>query len=121
MPELPSFKTDDVTKVLKDALYIGVGLGVLAVQKVQVQRQELRKQLKGQVGDARTQLSSVTKLVDERVQLVEERLSGVESRVDALLDQLEARLPTAAKETVQQARTAAKDARSQVRDLVRAN
>ncbi len=34
---------DDVSKALKDALYIGVGLGVIAFQKAQVQRQELQK------------------------------------------------------------------------------
>ena len=119
MPELPSIKTDDITKVVKDALYVSVGLGVLAFQKVQVQRQELRKQLKGQVGDARTQLSTVTKLVDERVKLVEERLAGVEGRIEALLDQVEERLPGQAKEISKQARTAAKDARTQVRDMVR--
>ncbi|MEY2571211.1 MAG: hypothetical protein QOE63_1561 [Acidimicrobiaceae bacterium] len=121
MPELPSFKSEDITKAVKDALYVSVGLGVLAFQKAQVQRQELRKQLKGQVGDARTQLSSVTKLVDERVKLVEERLAGVESRVEALLDQVEERLPAQAKEITKQARTAAKDARTQVRELVRSN
>jgi hypothetical protein len=37
---------DDVSKALKDALYIGVGLGVIAFQKAQVQRQELLKSLK---------------------------------------------------------------------------
>ena len=34
---------DDATKVLKDALYVTVGLGVIAFQKAQVQRVELQK------------------------------------------------------------------------------
>ena len=34
---------DDTTKVLKDALYVTVGLGVIAFQKAQVQRVELQK------------------------------------------------------------------------------
>ena len=119
MPELP--KVNDVTKVFKDAIYVSVGLGVIAFQKVQVQRQELRKQLQGQVGDAKAQLSSLGKLVDERVKLVEERLEGVEERFESLLDQLEDRLPDSAKDLAKQARTAAKDARTQVRGLVRAS
>ncbi len=36
---------DDLSKTLKDAAYITVGLGVIAFQKAQVQRQELRNQL----------------------------------------------------------------------------
>ena len=36
---------EDATKVLKDALYVSVGLGVIAFQKAQVQRVELQKVL----------------------------------------------------------------------------
>ena len=35
----------DVTKTLKDAAYVVIGLGVLGFQKVQVRRNELTKQL----------------------------------------------------------------------------
>ncbi len=112
MPQLP--KPNDVTKLAKDALYITVGLGVLGFQKVQVQRQELRKQLRGQAAGARSRL-------DERVQLVEERLTGVEDRINTALDQLEERLPGQARELSRQARAVAKDARGQVRGLVRSN
>ncbi len=72
MPEL-----NDITKMLKDAVYVTVGLGVLAVQRAQVQREALRKQLTGQLGDAKSQLQSVSKLVDSRLQEVEERLQVV--------------------------------------------
>lgn len=34
---------EDATKRLLDAVYVGVGLGVIAFQKAQVQRQELQK------------------------------------------------------------------------------
>jgi hypothetical protein len=34
---------EDATKLLKDALYVSVGLGVIAFQKAQVQRNELQK------------------------------------------------------------------------------
>ena len=36
---------EDASKVLKDALYVSVGLGVIAFQKAQVQRIELQKVL----------------------------------------------------------------------------
>jgi ElaB/YqjD/DUF883 family membrane-anchored ribosome-binding protein len=115
---MPGLKVEDITKLAKDALYVGVGLGVIGFQKAQVQRNELQKQLKGQVGDARTQLDGLQKVFEDRVKLLEERLQGVEGRFESLLDQLEERLPEQAKEVSRQARTAAKDAREQVRGIV---
>lgn len=119
MPEIRTPAPEDLTKLLKDALYVSIGLGVIAVQKAQVRRQELSKQVSGQVDDAKSQLQTLTKRFDDRVKLVEERLEGVEARFDALLDQLEEHLPEQARELAQQARTAAKEARSQVQGLVR--
>jgi len=119
MPEVRTPAAEDLTQLLKDALYVTIGLGVIAVQKAQVRRQELSQQVSSQVDDARTQLQTLTKRFDERVKLVEERLEGVEDRFDALLDQLEEHLPEQARELAQQARTAAKEARSQVRGLTR--
>ena len=120
MPEIRSPKSaaEDLTKVAKDAFYVSVGLAVIAFQKLQVQRQELRKQVTGQVGDAKSQLQSLSKLFEDRVKVVEERLEGVEDRFETLLDQLEERLPEQARDVAKQARTAAKDARTQVRSLV---
>jgi len=120
MPGIPNPKSaaDDLTARAKDAFYVTVGLGVIAMQRAQVRRQELRKQVSGQVGDAKSQLQSLSKQVEDRVKLVEERLEGVETRVESLLDQLEDRLPEQAREVAKQARTAAKDARTQVRGLV---
>ena len=44
---------EDATKVLKDALYVSVGLGVIAFQKAQVQRQELQKAVEERLKPAR--------------------------------------------------------------------
>jgi ElaB/YqjD/DUF883 family membrane-anchored ribosome-binding protein len=120
MPEIPDPRTaaEDLTKLLKDAFYVTVGLGVIAVQRAQVRRRELRKQVSGQVDDAKAQLQSLTKLFEDRVKTVEERLEGVETRFESLLEQLEERLPEQAREVAKQARTAAKEARTQVRGLV---
>lgn len=42
---------EDTTKVLKDALYVTVGLGVIAFQKAQVQRVELQKAVEQRLKD----------------------------------------------------------------------
>jgi hypothetical protein len=115
---MADLKVENVTKLLKDALYLTVGLGVITFQKAQVQRRELQKRLDIQFGDARSQLKGLVRKVDDRVKVVEERLEGVEARVDALLDQVENRLPKPAQGVTRQARAVAKDARHQVRTLV---
>jgi len=119
MPEVRTPTPEDLTKLLKDAVYVTIGLGVIAVQKAQVRRQELSQQVSSQVDDAKSQLQSLTKIFEDRAKVVEERLEGVEARFDTLLDQLEEQLPEQAREIVKQARTAAKEARSQVRGLTR--
>lgn len=68
---------------VKDAFYTAVGFGVLGVQRLQVQRNDLRKQLRRAAGQ-------------------------VEERVDPVLDDLEARLPDVPRVVVKQARMAAK-------------
>ena len=134
---MPEISVEDVSKIVKDAAYVAIGFGVLAVQKAQVQRREITEQLQAQVIDqARTQLTEAREnlekitsdttaqweklsgTVDDRVKLVEERLSDLEDRIDQVLDQVQSKLPEAAAELVSQARDAAKDARQQVRSLV---
>lgn len=109
---------EEITKIVRDAFYVTVGFGLLAFQKAQVQRNEIRKQIDSQLGEAKDQFHGLGKTVEERVKLVEERLEGIEGRVDAALDQFEERLPVQAKELVKTARGAAKDAQGQLRTLV---
>ena len=90
----------DVTKTAKDALYVTVGLGVLAVQKAQVGRRELAKQVETQLNETGQQVQRLSKLVEQRVQPV--------------LTQLESALPDSARDLVKQARTAAKEAQQQL-------
>jgi ElaB/YqjD/DUF883 family membrane-anchored ribosome-binding protein len=135
---MPEITADDVTKIAKDALYVGVGAGVIAFQKAQVQRVQLTETVTAQVdevrtrieailgsvdadevvSDLRTRLEALAGTVDGRVKLVEERLDSVEERVEAILDDLEAKLPEQARDIVKQAREAARDARGQVRAVV---
>lgn len=90
----------DVTKPVKDALYVAVGLGVIGIQRAQVQRRELRKQLENQLDTTTGQLQRLTRQVE-----------GV---VDPMLDQLTARLPERSRGLVTQARSAAKEAQGQL-------
>src|SRR5438105_11290828 len=89
----------DVTKTVKDAAYVTVGLGVLAIQKAQVGRRELTKQVETQLAETGEQVQRFTRLVEERLQPV--------------LDQIETALPESAKDLVKQARSAARDAQAQ--------
>ena len=118
---MPEFKVDsvvdEVTNAVRDAFYVTVGLAVIAFQRAQVQRQELRKQLESQLGDAREQVQRAGRGFEDRFKVIEERLEAVEDRFESLVDQFEDRLPEQAKELVKQAREAAKEARGQLRGL----
>ena len=56
---------DDVASVAKDAAYVSVGLGVIAIQRLQVRRHELSKALSGH-----------TDQVGDRIKALEERLGA---------------------------------------------
>jgi DNA anti-recombination protein RmuC len=97
----------DVTKTVKDAAYVTVGLGVLAFQRAQVGRRELTKQVETQLKQVETQLSGT----GEQVQRL---ASQLEQRIKPVLDQLEESVPATAKDLVKQARTAAREVQGQV-------
>ncbi len=82
---------DSLPPPLKDAFYTAVGFGVLGLQQLQVQRRDLRKQLRRVAGQ-------------------------VEERVDPLLDDLEARLPDGPRVVVKQAREAARTVQHAILD-----
>jgi hypothetical protein len=99
----------DLSKTLRDAGYIAIGMVVVAVQKSQVRRVELsrqfesqRKQVEAQAAEARDQL---TKLVKG----VEERWEPAIRQLEARLDELEQRLPEQAATVVKQARAVQAD------------
>ena len=91
----------DVNKTLKDAAYVTVGLGVLAVQKAQVGRRELTSRVEAQLNETSEQVQKLAREVEKRVQPV--------------IGQLEATLPAGAKDLVKQARDAAREAQAQLR------
>ena len=96
----------DVTKTVKDAAYVTVGLGVLAFQKAQVARRDLTKQVESQLTQTTSQVKDLSKKVEGRIQPV--------------LGQLEQTVPSQAKDLVKQARTAAEQLQGQVRNRTNA-
>lgn len=61
---------DELAKAIQDAAYVSIGLGVIAFQKAQVQRQELRKNVQGTIDQARSAVEDNLKLVEERLRSV---------------------------------------------------
>ena len=120
----------DVRSTIKDAAYVGIGFGVLAFQKAQVQRQELQKRIEAGLADAKGGFGKLGDDVQDRVKLVEERIEALakqvdeaadefEERLEKALDEVQNRLPEQAKELFTKARDAGKASRSQVRQLVK--
>ncbi len=106
---------DTATDAVRDAFYVAVGAGVIAFQKLQVQRVELTKTLSSQLADAKgtaeksldgakDSFEAVQALVEERVKQLETRLEGLEERLETVLAQIEAQLPEQARDLVKQAR-----------------
>ncbi len=58
-----------IASAAQDAAYVSVGLGVIAIQRLQVRRRELSKALSGHTG-----------LVGDRLKAVEERLEAALER-----------------------------------------
>jgi hypothetical protein len=71
---------DEVTAVVKDAVFVTVGLGVIALQRVQVRRNELSKAIATQAEEARGALDVVGGLVGERLKAIEERVGATLDR-----------------------------------------
>jgi hypothetical protein len=109
---------ETVTNAAKDAGYITVGLAVLALQKVQVRRQELRKSLNDQVGNSKSQLAELVDAVEAGLANLDTRLIALETKVDEAVEGFEKRLPAKAGAALGQAHEAVKVVRQHARTLV---
>jgi len=117
MPELNDV-ADEISRTARDAAYVVVGLGVLALQRAQVRRQELTKrlaepraQVESTLGDVRGELSRRVNDLDERV---EKAITVLENQLEPFED----RLPGQAQTLIKQARAQAREARQQIRTLL---
>src|SRR4051812_14208077 len=104
----------DVTKTLKDAAYVTIGLGVMAFQKAQVRRVELTKQLEDQRKQVEAQPAEAREQFTKLLAGLDQQFQPVINEIEARLDELEKRLPDQAQTIVHQARETAKEARAEV-------
>jgi hypothetical protein len=101
--------TGEIGRRVTDALYVGVGLGVLAFQKVQVRRRELSASLDQHSGEGRT----VVRSVEQALIMLDDRAVALETMV---FERLEPALPAPARAAVEQARAAITNVRAQLRE-----
>jgi hypothetical protein len=117
MPELNDLHVNVITDAARDAAYVAVGLGVLGLQKVQVQRVELKNKFAkdlsfdDRVEEIRAGALRGVKHLDE---LVETAFQFVEST----LEPLEEQLPTAARDLAKKSHVQARVVHSQIREMV---
>lgn len=130
----------EVTRALKDAAYVTIGMGVIAFQKAQVARNDLTRQLDGESARVQAQVADVLRVVEAQVEEAcgtfeaqlqvtqnqlhrlardaDGRLGPVAQEVESRLDEIEARLPEQVQGLVRQARQATRDAGDQLRSLL---
>jgi ElaB/YqjD/DUF883 family membrane-anchored ribosome-binding protein len=122
MPEVTNVSTlsKGVTDLARDAAYVAVGLGVLGLQRAQVQRNELQNRLSKDfsldqhLGGVRTEL---TKGVAQLDHLLESATQFIESSIHPLEQQLPATVTQLTAKAFEQSR----EVRSQIRQLVAAS
>lgn len=110
---------DKLVAALRDAAYITIGFGVLAVQQAQVRRREVVKALSERFGTSKAQADEMLTNMESQLTKLDERLNSLESKLDSSVEKLEERLPEQAAALVGQAHDLAKAARKQVRGLIR--
>ena len=127
MPEQPTNLDDpdeaaefDAAEWLTDILYTGVGLGILAVNRMQVARRHAQADLAerksphgfdglgGLFDEPEKTRALLTKLRDE-LQDVDDRLGGVEKHFTGALERLEADLPEGARQLSEAVRSVTDD------------
>ncbi|HVL28195.1 MAG TPA: hypothetical protein VM390_08605 [Acidimicrobiales bacterium] len=89
----PAPPQDDLLERARDAAYTAVGFGVLAFQRLQVERRQLAKDLSAAVG-GRAGARRMARQLDDAV--------------DPVLDRVEERLPDDARRLLRQARVASR-------------
>jgi hypothetical protein len=104
-----------VTDTIKDAAYVTIGLGVLGVQKAQVRRVELTKQVEDQFKSLESQISEGRKAVATVAEQIEGIVAPVRTQIETQLDAIETILPTPVADVFKQARTFAQQTETTVR------
>jgi exonuclease VII small subunit len=121
MPEINatiSNTAKEVATAARDLGYVVIGASVIGLQKAQVRRQELRKNLADPLAGAEQRLSGVRSDLASVFQEADARVEEVIERVETVFVPLEDRLPEPARDLAKQLHTQAREARAQLRDLV---
>lgn len=116
MPDLNDL-TAEVANRARDAAYVAVGLGVLGLQRAQVQRQQLKHRLAGEI-DLDQRLSELRAAVTTGVQQIDELVDGAVQAVESTLQPIEEQLPPAAREIAQRVYGQAREVSNQIKHLV---
>jgi isopropylmalate/homocitrate/citramalate synthase len=109
---------DQVGEYAKNALYMTIGLGVLAIEQVQVQRRQLVDWLSGQATELRGSLETMQSRIEDTVNAAEQRVTTFEEHAEALLTEVQGRLPESVKDLAEQSIDYATQAQAKVFDLV---
>lgn len=118
---------DPAVAWVTDLLYTGVGLGILAVNKAQVARRDLQKQVEAEelelpdlsflrelANDPERTRRIATRLRDE-IQDLDDRLDGIENRIGSILASIEPDLPEPLRDVSRAFRTVADEHLTQLR------
>ena len=106
---------------LRDAAYIAIGMGVIAVQRAQVQREALRKQFADQRTAFESRGADAVKILNDAIKQADARIAPVVELLEQQVDTVVDRLPAQAKSIIEPAHQASKDARQQFRSRVSEN
>ena len=79
-----------IPKVVTDAGYTAVGLGVLAIQQVQTRRRETRSRVRDQVKASRQGLESAVSQVKARVEPLQAKLEPLQEKIEPVMAKFEA-------------------------------
>ncbi len=110
----------EIAKITRDVAYVAVGLGVLGLQRTQVQRQAIQRRVRaGELEEVVEEVvaglrAGLTRGVQQADAVVELTIGQLESS----LEPLEQQLPPPVRELVAIAHTRAREARSQLREAV---
>jgi len=116
--EVPNLDRHKLVEAVRDAAYVTVGFGVLAVQQAQVRRRELAAAIGDRLGSNKEQVDKVVTEIESRLAKIDD---AVEARVDHAIGIIGERLPDQAELLLKQVNSVAKTARRQVRGLLLAS
>jgi len=119
MPNKNNIQTEKLAAAARDALYLTVGLGVVAAEELRVRSRRLAAELDQRLASRKVRGEQLRQRLEVGIKRLDERADEIEARVEAAIDRFEARLPEQAGHLVGQARGITRVARQQVRGLIR--